>query len=224
MGHYHEKQGCDLQCGLHAVNNACGHFVFDDARMREVGDEIAKQICGNNTHMLGEVTSTLYDEDGYYSVEVLLVALRTQFKTVAQIRNASLDVFGEKRPDALLLWRRASGTGHYYVAIRDVDKKWVVIDSLKTRVLYQSDHQILRRLYRPRVFSVRVEKNTCSSLSCGQVHIPHVHHGISRDQLVCSRKKTQCTKWNPPNASACLVTIVDEADDPGPYRAWALSN
>lgn len=224
METYHEKQGDNMQCGLHAVNNACGYRAYDTTGLHRVGDNIAAELCGGNVQstMYHALKEQLYNDEGYYSVEVLLKALRSKFAEVQQITNLDRDVFDGGRPDAILLWRRGSGVGHYYVALPASTTRWVVVDSLRARLLPQSDQQLRRRMYRPRVYTVQVVAGTCSSPACHRFDEMHIHQGVSRDQLT-QRRTTGKWYWTPPGENTqCPVTVLDEDKNPGPYRAWAL--
>ena len=89
-------QGSSALCGLCALNNAYQANVFDNAKLNELGDELWIMHYTQMHMPITEQYTLLRDANGWYSIEVLLSAVKQRGDIATYVRNEVLMFFDKQ--------------------------------------------------------------------------------------------------------------------------------
>ena len=140
---YFQSQGSSSLCGLCALNNLVGREEFVSIDLDNIADEIWFQQISDGQSLIDELQCTR-SRDGYYCIEVLLVAVNKKGMELKSINPNSGFTSLCKLGSATVPVKMLMGTndGHY-VAIHSFNDRAIIFDSLLAKPIMISAEQLV---------------------------------------------------------------------------------
>ena len=140
---FFQRQGCSALCGLCALNNLVGKFEFQSIDLDSIADEIWFQQINDGQSLVDEIQSTR-SRDGYYCIEVLLLAANKKGMDLQSINPNSDLMSVSMAGSATSPVKFLMGTSdEHFVAIHTYNDHTIVFDSLLAKPMMITTEQFI---------------------------------------------------------------------------------